>query len=105
MTIRMGRKEMKKRRIELAILLLLSGCMPEKPSAQAGLPDQNSKGAALVMGYCTECHGAPNPSAHTSSEWAGVVERMQNWRITKGFGAIPDKDMGPLLDYLKQHGR
>ncbi len=73
--------------------------------ASAALPDTGSAGAAFVAGYCTQCHGAPSPSSHSAREWAGVVERMQNWRVTKGFGAIPDRDLGPLLDYLKRHGR
>ena len=93
---------MRKRRTEIA-LLLLAGCMPGALHAQ--LPDQNSEGATLVMTYCTECHGAPNPKAHPPGEWQGVVNRMQNWRVTKGFGAIPDKDLAPLVDYLKKHGQ
>ncbi len=72
--------------------------------ASAALPDPDP-GAALVAGYCTQCHGAPSPSSHSAREWAGVVDRMQNWRVIKGFGAIPDGDLRPLLDYLKRHGR
>lgn len=96
---------MKKRRAELICLCLLAGCMPATLFAQIELPDQNSPGAALVTGYCTECHGTPSPDAHTAREWPFVVERMQNWRITKGFGPIPKKDIGPLIDYLEKHGR
>ncbi|MHB1301170.1 MAG: hypothetical protein ACYCY8_09945 [Burkholderiales bacterium] len=92
-------------RAACVIALLMAGCSQKAQVAAAELPDQGSPGAALVTGYCTECHGAPSPSSHSAKEWAGVVERMQNWRVTKGFGAIPDRDLGPLLDYLKSHGR
>lgn len=96
---------MKRRRVEsgLIFLLLLGGCSTGKTEAQ--LPDPDSPGAALVIANCTECHGLPMPSSHPAKEWAGVVRRMQNWRITKGFGEIPDKDLGPLIEYLKNHGR
>ncbi len=74
-------------------------------SFAATLPEPNSKGAALVTNYCTECHGAPYPSAHPAREWPAVVARMQNWRVTKGFGEIPEKDLAPLVDYLEKNGR
>ena len=86
----------------VALFVMMMGL----PSARAAdLPDPKSPGAALVMGYCTECHGVPLPSSHIGAEWAGVVARMQNWRITKGFGEIPKKDLDPLIDYLRRHGR
>ncbi|MBY0577663.1 MAG: hypothetical protein K2P57_01305 [Burkholderiales bacterium] len=92
------------RRIEpgLIVLLFVAGCTP---APQPQLPDPGSQGAALVMANCTECHGAPMPSVHPAKEWAGVLRRMQNWRTTKGMGPIPEKDVAPLLEYLKSHGR
>jgi len=40
------------------------------------LPDPNSPGAKLMVGYCTQCHNLPSPSMHTSAEWPGVAQRM-----------------------------
>jgi cytochrome c5 len=98
---------MKKRRVEsgLIVLLLLAGCTSGETGMQAAtLPDPGSPGAVLVMTNCTACHGAPMPSSHPAKEWPAVVARMQNWRVTKGFDAIPGKDVKPLLDYLESHG-
>lgn len=95
---------MKKRSFEV-LVLLIAGFMPARLFAQVELPDPHSPGAGLVTGYCTECHGVPDPASHPAAEWPAVVERMQNWRITKGFGPIPDKDLAPLVAYLQKHGR
>ncbi len=101
-----GRMGMK--RVELALLaFLLAGCGAEtkKEVAVVTLPDQDSAGAQILISDCTECHGAPQPSAHPAGEWAGVVRRMQNWRTTKGFGVIPEKDEAVLIRYLQEHSR
>lgn len=90
------------KRIDWLLAAVLSAALP---AAAADLPDPQSQGAALVTAYCTECHGAPSPAAHPAKEWAQVVARMQNWRITKGMGEIPKKDVEPLIDYLRRHGR
>ena len=75
------------------------------PAAAADLPEPHSSGAELVMAYCTECHGAPMPASHIAAEWPQVVARMQNWRITKGMGEIPKRDVEPIIDYLKRHAK
>ena len=85
--------------------LAASALLAALPASAADLPDPHSPGAVLLMGYCTECHGAPSPAAHPANEWAQVVARMQNWRITKGMGEIPSKDVLPLVDYLKRHAQ
>ncbi len=90
------------KRIDLLLAATLSVALP---AGAADLPDPHSQGAALLMGYCSQCHGAPQPSAHVASEWPQVVARMQNWRITKGMGEIPKKDVEPIIDYLKRHAR
>ena len=101
-----GRAGMK--RVELVLLaFLLAGCGAETKTetARVNLPDQDSAGAQLVMADCTECHGVPQPSAHPAGEWAGVVRRMQNWRTTKGFGPVPEKDEAVLIQYLQEHAK
>ena len=88
------------RRIELLLACVLAAAASVNA---ADLPDPQSPGATLVISYCSQCHGLPNAASHSAQEWPSVVARMQNWRITKGFGEIPPKDVAPLTDYLKRH--
>ena len=47
---------------------------PTFPAEQ--LPQRESEGAKLVMGYCVQCHNLPNPAMHHAAKWPGIVERM-----------------------------
>jgi hypothetical protein len=40
------------------------------------LPQRDSRGARLVVGYCVQCHNLPNPAMHHSEKWPPIVERM-----------------------------
>ena len=40
------------------------------------LPQPASRGAALVVQYCVQCHNLPNPAMHDAAKWPKVVERM-----------------------------
>ena len=42
----------------------------------AQLPEPDSRGARLVIGYCVQCHNLPNPAMHDAARWPGVVARM-----------------------------
>jgi cytochrome c5 len=42
----------------------------------AQLPEPDSRGARLVVGYCVQCHNLPNPAMHDAARWPGVVRRM-----------------------------
>jgi cytochrome c2 len=42
----------------------------------AQLPEADSPGARLVIGYCVQCHNLPNPAMHNAARWPGVVARM-----------------------------
>jgi cytochrome c5 len=42
----------------------------------AQLPESDSPGARLVIGYCVQCHNLPNPAMHDAARWPGVVRRM-----------------------------
>lgn len=70
------------------------------------LPDADSRGAALLNIYCTQCHELPTPSMHNSTEWPSVLTRMQmHLKSSKG-GMLrhvifpPKKDWRILEDYL-----
>ena len=42
----------------------------------ARLPEPDSRGARLTLGYCVQCHNLPNPAMHDAARWPGVVARM-----------------------------
>ena len=47
------------------------------PSVEPGqLPEPRSRGAALTVQYCVQCHNLPNPAMHQAEKWPRIVERM-----------------------------
>jgi cytochrome c5 len=44
--------------------------------APAQLPQPASRGAAIVVRYCVQCHNLPNPAMHNAAKWPGIVDRM-----------------------------
>jgi hypothetical protein len=40
------------------------------------LPERDSRGARLVIGYCVQCHNLPNPAMHHAEKWPPIVDRM-----------------------------
>lgn len=73
-------------------------------SAQA-LPEPDSVGARLLNEKCSGCHAPPHPNTHTAMEWAGVIGRMQNYRIIRGHGAIEQPEQQRLLEYLQAYAK
>ena len=54
---------------------LLERILP--PTFEASqLPEPDSRGARLTLGYCVQCHNLPNPAMHDAQRWPGVVARM-----------------------------
>ena len=54
---------------------LLERILP--PTFEASrLPEPDSRGARLTLGYCVQCHNLPNPAMHDAARWPGVVARM-----------------------------
>ena len=71
------------------------------------LPEPSSRGATLVATYCTQCHAAPSPTLHTSSEWASVTSRMQ-LHMGSGLPGIKmpsEEEMRMILAYMQRHAR
>lgn len=68
------------------------------------LPGQGTDGAAAYVEFCGACHGAPNPAAHSATDWPVVLRRM--WIRTEGLPAsynvpVPDANQRVLiLDYV-----
>jgi hypothetical protein len=40
------------------------------------LPEPQSRGARLTVGYCVQCHNLANPAMHHAEKWPGIVHRM-----------------------------
>ena len=41
------------------------------------LPEQGSRGAAILTAYCVQCHWLPAPKMHAAAEWPLLVRRME----------------------------
>ena len=76
--------------------------------SDAAAPDarvQEDSGHSLMVEFCSACHAAPLPAAHTAKEWPGVVARMLD---TMGRGGKPLPTPGQvetILDYLQANAR
>jgi hypothetical protein len=83
----------------------------------AQLPQPASRGAALVVQYCVQCHNLPNPAMHDASKWPKVVERMVlrmrgqgnmgelMKEMMAGVQAPTDEEARQLLTYLRQNSQ
>ncbi len=83
----------------------------------AQLPQPESRGAALVVRYCVQCHNLPNPAMHNPGKWPGVVDRMVvrmrgngnlgdlMAEMMAGVLAPNEEEEKVLVAYLKRHGQ
>jgi hypothetical protein len=81
------------------------------------LPQSDSRGAALTVRYCVQCHNLPNPAMHQPAKWPKVVERMvARMRGRGNMGRLMHDMMGGvkapsaeeervLLAYLRKYGQ
>lgn len=61
----------------------------------AMLPAPRSRGAALTVRYCVQCHNLPNPAMHQETKWRKVVERMaERMRGHGNMGRLMHRMMG-----------
>ena len=75
------------------------------------LPAPQSRGAALLHQYCTQCHNLPGPDRHTAAEWRGVTSKMfMLMDVSHQFGGlmgkvevIPRAQQEILRTYLESH--
>jgi cytochrome c5 len=85
--------------------------------APAQLPQPASRGAALVVQYCVQCHNLPNPAMHDGAKWPGIVERMVvrmrgrgnmgdlMAEMMAGVQAPSDDESKALLAYLQRYSQ
>ncbi len=66
----MGRNPMGEMMQQMMPDLVPPGVNPED------LPDPKSRGAQLLVYYCTQCHNLPSPSMDTAEEWPAIADRM-----------------------------
>lgn len=81
------------------------------------LPEPDSRGAKVLLGYCVQCHNLPNPAMHNAAKWPAIVERMVLRMQGKGnMGALMSEMMAgvkapaadevqALLAYLGRHAQ
>ena len=91
--------------------LFLASAMAALPPAGltlADLPSPDSRGAQLVLQYCTACHALPSPRAHSATDWPRVVRRM--WLRIERVGPRFDVQVPStaervvILPYLVENG-
>jgi hypothetical protein len=85
--------------------------------APAQLPQPETRGAALVVQYCVQCHNLPNPAMHHAAKWRGIVDRMvvrmrgrgNMGELMKdmmaGVQAPTDEETKALLAYLRRNSQ
>jgi hypothetical protein len=83
----------------------------------AQLPEPGSRGAALTLRYCVQCHNLPNPAMHHAQKWPGIVERMVlrmqgrgnlgalMAEMMAGVEAPGEEETAALVDYLRKHAQ
>ena len=83
----------------------------------AQLPEPDSRGARLTLGYCVQCHNLPNPAMHDAGRWPGVVARMVPRMEGKGnlgkvmsdmmagVKAPSDEETRAIVAYLRKHAQ
>ena len=95
---------------------LLERILP--PTFEASqLPERDSRGARLTLGYCVQCHNLPNPAMHDAKRWPGVVARMVPRMEGKGnlgklmadmmagVKAPSEEETKVIVAYLRKHGQ
>jgi hypothetical protein len=83
----------------------------------AQLPERDSRGAKLVLGYCVQCHNLANPAMHHAEKWPGIVRRMVlrmqgkgnmgtlMAEMMAGVKAPSEADTTAIIEYLSRHGQ
>jgi len=63
-------------RSDQLLLAAAKVALPPPGVAAGDLPDPKSRGAQLVIQYCTQCHSLPTPTMHSATDWPSVARRM-----------------------------
>lgn len=102
----MGRDMMDRDQMKEMMQGMMPGMLPPGVKPES-LPDPNSKGARLLVRYCTQCHNLPNPAMHSVKEWPMVSNRMfSRMSMMSGMMDIENPSSGEqqlIVTYLKAH--
>jgi cytochrome c5 len=90
---RLANEELKTTQVDLDTSVIPKGLDPD------GLPDADSRGAALMVLYCTQCHELPTPLMHTTEEWNQVLKRMQERMQARRGGILNRVMIPPVRDW------
>lgn len=100
----MNRGEMKDMMKTMMPGMLPPGIRPEN------LPEPDSRGARLLIRYCTQCHDLPNPFMHSGVEWPVTAGRMfARISMMSGMQGMMDiespsvEEKETIIGYLKKH--
>lgn len=63
-------------RSDQLLLAAAKVALPPPGVAAGDLPDPQSRGAQLVIQYCSQCHSLPTPTMHSATDWPSVARRM-----------------------------
>lgn len=73
------------------------------------LPDPQSKGAALFVSYCSQCHNLPSTKMHSSDDWPMRFEKMMDHAMlmagtSPGIKTPAGKEKEEIISYLGKNG-
>jgi cytochrome c5 len=71
----MGRGMMNRDQMKDMMQRMMPGMLPPGVKPES-LPEPDSRGANLLVRYCSQCHDLPSPAMHTAEEWPQVADRM-----------------------------
>ncbi len=91
-------------RADQLLLAAAKVALPPPGLAAGDLPDPTSRGAQLVIRYCTQCHSLPAPTMHSATDWPSVARRMwlrmEMLPTSVGVQVPPAADRYTILTYL-----
>ena len=91
-------------RADQLLLAAAKVALPPSGMAPGDLPDPQSRGAQLVIQYCTQCHSLPTPTMHSATDWPSVARRMwlrmELLPASIGVQVPPAADRYTILTYL-----
>ena len=88
-------------------LMLCAACGSGQSSSKQSLhyPAADSPASMLYVKKCGHCHAAPLPTAHVSSVWPGILQRMQIHRVQQGFVALTKDELATINGYLQANAK
>lgn len=91
-------------RADQLLLAAAKVALPPPGVAAGDLPDPQSRGAQLVIQYCSQCHSLPTPTMHSATDWPSVARRMwlrmELLPTSIGVQVPPAADRYTILTYL-----